>query len=658
MSGGATASDEAAQLVAAEVDQNEKLLCRELVGDQEEEMEDDTGSELSALESSVAGEMAVDEATEGWEGQARRRPNYKRAAPSAGQQSTQEFFRRGARLSMGEVNIFDTPEKTPMRGALARALSAVGTPETLNSAKALEGRGGKLDVGASDWADEMANEVEMESVADSSGSTTPTPPTRWPTPTPVPVTPTRGSKRMAMGTPRPIRQTRPTTRPRPVGGAAAPVLEHVLAAIAGMERRMEEKMAALEGKMMQGMTAITADADARAAGLLEDAEEREKRVAVKLLATEAIESELGQKARWELGQWEKLDGLMELRREDLRKMMGMVDGIATEIAEWRAASRAPVATPAATSPEAREDIREVKRTVDEIAAEMVGLPAVRLAPPPMPATAPALGPTAPPGAARGQAAAPRRLLQAPAPAEGSGAPDAMEGVVTEAGRVKEQEDQIAEPCDMEGVEREGMIASQHAPPFGTPAESPAPAPKGPQPKKKKKEGMGKGKEVAGEAPPSSARVTRQRARQAEVDRVAAEVGEKRGPQVTPAVPQSILKCPPPTRAILGRPETAARESKAEAGARWEKGDFSKEEEAAYLQASMPIRALDYGSEDEEAVLGRVAGLAGMRAVENWWENERERESERKQESRVGQTDGWATQQGQQWQPGQARPGAS
>ena len=177
MSVGATASDEAAQLVAAEVDQNEKLLCRELVGDQEEEMEDDTSSELSELESSVAGEMAVDEATEEWEGQARGRPNYKRAAPGAGHQSTQEFFRRGAQLSMGELNVFDTPGKMPTRGALARSLSTpmrgaparslsaatssphqVRTAETLNFAKAFGGGGGKLDVGAGDWVDEVANE--------------------------------------------------------------------------------------------------------------------------------------------------------------------------------------------------------------------------------------------------------------------------------------------------------------------------------------------------------------------------------------------------------------------------------------------------------------------------------------------------------------------
>jgi len=43
----------------------------------------------------------------------------------------------------------------------------VGTAETLNSAKrSREAAGGELDVGAADWAEEVAIEVEMEGVAD------------------------------------------------------------------------------------------------------------------------------------------------------------------------------------------------------------------------------------------------------------------------------------------------------------------------------------------------------------------------------------------------------------------------------------------------------------------------------------------------------------
>jgi len=170
-------------VVAANVDLSEGSLLRELVGDTgsytEEEMED-AGSEGSSGLSELWSEVAAE-----WEGRDRGRPNFTCAATGAGQQqSTQEFFRRGAQLSMGELNMFDTPGKAPMRGALARSLSAaatsspqqVGTAETLNLAKSAGGGGGKLDVGASDWAEgEAANDVEMEAAAESDGSTTPTP---------------------------------------------------------------------------------------------------------------------------------------------------------------------------------------------------------------------------------------------------------------------------------------------------------------------------------------------------------------------------------------------------------------------------------------------------------------------------------------------------
>ena len=167
-------------MVAANVGLSEGSLLRELVGDtgsyREEEMED-AGSEGSSGLSELGSEVAPE-----WEGRDRGRPNFTCAATSAGQQqSTQEFFRRGAQLSMGELNMFDTPGKTPLRGVLARSLSAaatsspqqVGTVETLNLVKIAVGGGGKLDVGASDWAEgEAANEVEMEAVAESDGSTT------------------------------------------------------------------------------------------------------------------------------------------------------------------------------------------------------------------------------------------------------------------------------------------------------------------------------------------------------------------------------------------------------------------------------------------------------------------------------------------------------
>jgi len=75
-----------------------------------------------------------------------------------------------------------------------------------------------MDVAVVDWAEEMANQsdAEMGGVEDPDRSTTPTPtPARWGSgtpasgaPRPVLVTPTKGSKKMAVGTPR---RARPRT---------------------------------------------------------------------------------------------------------------------------------------------------------------------------------------------------------------------------------------------------------------------------------------------------------------------------------------------------------------------------------------------------------------------------------------------------------------
>ena len=177
--------------------------------------------------------------------------------------------------------------------------------ETRNSAKSYGEGGGKLDVGADDWAEEVANKMEMASVAGSERSITPTPtPARWPSAIPVPVTLTKGNKRMAMGTLRANRHTRPAVRPMPAGFPAASVLEQILAAIAGVERKMEEKVTALEARMMEGMGALAADENERkarvAAKLMADAEEREARLAAKLLATEGIEREMLAEANWDI----------------------------------------------------------------------------------------------------------------------------------------------------------------------------------------------------------------------------------------------------------------------------------------------------------------------------------------------------------------------
>jgi len=88
MTGVAGESTEAAPVVAASIDQSESSLLRELVGDeealQEVEMGDDSGSELTELESSLGGEMEEEER----EGKNRGRPNFRRAAPGAQRQQS------------------------------------------------------------------------------------------------------------------------------------------------------------------------------------------------------------------------------------------------------------------------------------------------------------------------------------------------------------------------------------------------------------------------------------------------------------------------------------------------------------------------------------------------------------------------------------------
>jgi len=356
---------------------SEGSLLQEYVGDRGdhrgEEMEEDSGSELSELEGSVVVGMEVDVRT--------GRPKFTRAATGAGRrvESTQEFFRRGNALSNSsrdEDNIFATPAKQAIRGALARSLLAaassspqqVRTALTPNSAKefreGMEIEGGRelrmvgskeaggIDVAPDEWVEEMATqrEDEIEGVVDPDRSTTPTPtPARWGSitpapsvahgmPRPVPVTPTKGSKRMAVGTLRRVSPcTWPAVRPMPAGVAAAFVLEQILAAIAGVERKMEKKVTALEAWMMEEMGVLAADENEKEvrapARLLADVEERELRLAVKLFTMDTIEMELTQKGQWELKQWEDLARvLVEARRRDIREVRQAVDSLASEMA--------------------------------------------------------------------------------------------------------------------------------------------------------------------------------------------------------------------------------------------------------------------------------------------------------------------------------------
>jgi len=535
----------------------------------EEEMDDTSGSELSELESSEVKMKEEEEEVEEWEGKSCGRPNYERATAGVGrQQSTPEFFRRGAQPSMSELNIFDRPGKTPMRGALARSLSVaagsspqqVGTAETLNPAKHFSEEGGmeggaeggvegsKGAEGMEEAADEWAEEMADQSVGERPTTSTPTPtPVRWLTPTAVPVTPTKGNKRMAVGTPAPKRGRRPM-RPAPIGFAAASALEQILGAVARVEKKMEEKVAALEARIVAGICARAAEV-----------EEREKRLAVRLLALNGIETELAQKGQWEIKQWTDLAALLERRRVEIREIREAVAGLAQAAA---APEQAPAPAPIFSPPSTRER-----------------------APP---------GPTAP------------------------GAPQLMENVVaTPAQEIGGEGD------NMEGVEREGLFASQHAPALGESASAKQGGPGQEGIKKKKEKGKAKAAQIAEPEAPSRTprRSAHQQRRQAALD-AATLTG------AASAVPRSILKRPETVEAEEKREKRRKAEAekkeeeKAVARRRWEKWEkMTEAEQEAYSVAANPIKAMAYETETAEdaATNQQVAHKAGIRAVEEQWE---------------------------------------
>ena len=467
-----------------------------------------------------------------------------------------------------------------MRGALARSLSAaapsspqqVGTALTLNSAEGSSKGVGKAgskgvevrDVAVEDWVEEVANqsEDEMEGVAGPDGSATPSPtPGKWGSvmpessvgrtrPMPVPVTPTRGSKRMAMGTPGPAR----ASRVRPMladlaatsaleqilgavrredwkNGEVAAVLEQIFGAIARVESKVEEAVARLEARLVEGLAVVMVKAREReerlAVRLLADTEEREKRLVVEFLAIDAIELEQAQKAKWDLKQCEDLGVMMRARREELREVKQGVDGIAAEIAEIRALGGLPMLAAAAGGAMA---------------------PAVPANP----------RPTAP------------KVIERTAL-------EPMEGVLTTAAAFAALpaptsasaplEDPIEDGCDMEGIEREGLFVSQHTSELGAPVATQMGAREARKEEKKRKD---KGKEKAGRiaVPPSTALARsprgspHQQRRQAAIDE--ARAAANRGVASAPAPPQMILErpaivaaeaaaAPVPVRPILKHP---------------------------------------------------------------------------------------------------------
>ena len=156
----------------------------------------------------------------------------------------------------------------------------------------------------------------------------------------------------------------------PAGFAAALALEQILAAIAGVEQKMEEKVTALEARMMVGMGVLAADENERearvVARLMADAEERETRLAVKLLATEEIEKEMLAKANGDIKQWTDLAQLMERRRVEIGEIKKAVEEIAVLAAGGPTLHQR--AGPAAVAPEAMEGVVATRQeeTKDEV----------------------------------------------------------------------------------------------------------------------------------------------------------------------------------------------------------------------------------------------------------------------------------------------------
>ena len=442
--------------------------------------------------------------------------------------------------------------------------------ETLNSAKSFGEGVGKLDVGAVDWAEAVANEVEMEGVVDSERSRTPSPtparcgstapaaPKVRTTPTPVLVTLTKGSKRMAMGTPRPNRlRWQVLACPALNRFAAALALEQILAALARMEKKMEKKVAALEARMMEGIGSLAAGENERevrmAVGLLADAEQREKRLAVKLLAIDGIETELTQKGQWEIEQWKDLAQLLKARRRDIGEVKRAVDNLADKVAEegwahWGA---------------------HLVRTE---------------------------GPS---------------LTTAPV------APQPMAGVAATVA----QADETKQGDSMEEVEREGLFASPHALELGVAVPSQGMAP---GPSKKKGKEKKKGKAVQFAVPPALGRAARQARRKMAVDEARAGRAEE------PVAPiRSILKRPKMEEAEKKaeektREEVAKKqEEKMAAMKKWEAGELSQKEGETYSRAATPILALagETNTLREVGAGQRIAHMAGMRAWESRWEEE-------------------------------------
>jgi hypothetical protein len=442
MSGEEHGSTKAAPVVAANADQNEPTALRRLVGEEEAskgetgEREDD-GSELSSVPASKKDSDSEEEDEEEEESDDGR-PNFRRAAVDAeALKSDREWFNRGKNVR--DDDIFGKPGK--LGGALASVFSAAasksqegGTALTLSSAAQLgskeQSKGGSE--GGGEEMDIVAEEEWLEGANDNmdEGGQSPTPP-RFGTPTPSqkrppvprPVTPSKGRKRMAVGTPAQVRRVGPP-RNSNLGWSAVAQLQETIASLEGRlngkmatlaigweaaEARLSEKLA----KIQEGMETAEARAQGRAEVFGEKLEEIKKGI----IARED----------WEEQQWGALGLQMREEEGEMKEIKQGIDSLIQGKNERRKREKKEAA-------EAKE----------------------RAAPPP---TVPASTPVEP--------RAPRAPPKMPSPARTALAP-ALPRIPEVVMRDEEEEDPIEEVSDMEGVQREGLFDSQYAPEAGEP----------------------------------------------------------------------------------------------------------------------------------------------------------------------------------------------
>jgi len=216
--------------------------------------------------------------------------------------------------------------------------------------------------------------------------------------------------------------------------------------------------------------------------------------------------------------------------------------------------------------------------------------------------------------------------------------------------------------NMEGIEREGLFALQHAPELDTPSSTQSPA----LTEKKKDKGKTKALLIV---EPSSATVKRKPKGSSQQLQWQAAVDEaKAKAAVSASTPGAGPSAPMPPRLILKRPEAVAAEmkvaekreeeklkveerkeekrkaverreteklaKKAVAKSRWDAADLTEQEWKAYGEAANPIKALLVSDEEGEKAVQRIAHLVGMRAVEELWED-RQARTEKLPTPRVG-----------------------